>query len=254
MNAPAVRTRRLYQALAEKLTRMIASGKFAPGDRLPAERELATMFNVSRPTVREAIIALEIEGLVEVRIGSGVYVINSHATRDDVERDIGAFELTEARILIEGEAAALAATNITDKELEELQRLLVEMEEANQRGADAGEIVDKQFHEFIASCTRNGAMQAAVEHLWTIRNRSPQCLLMLEKTRGKGYKPVIEEHRRIIEAIGTRDAAAARAAMRNHLSRVLDYLLDSTEIEAIEEARAKAAEHRSRYEASRQLR
>ncbi len=136
MNGPSAKqTTRLYQALAEKLTRLIASGEFKPGDRLPAERELAAMYNVSRPTVREAVIALEIEGLVEVRIGSGVYVISQTPSREGVERDIGAFELTEARILIEGEAAALAAANITDEEIAELERLLAEMEAANQSGA-----------------------------------------------------------------------------------------------------------------------
>jgi GntR family transcriptional repressor for pyruvate dehydrogenase complex len=248
---PSKNTTRLYQALAEKLTRMIASGEFKPGDRLPAERELAAMNNVSRPTVREAVIALEIEGLVEVRIGSGVYVINQTPSREGVERDIGAFELTEARILIEGEAAALAAANITDEELAELERLLAEMEAANQ--ADAGEMVDKRFHEFLAGCTRNSAMQSAVEHLWMVRNRSPQCIRTFEKSRTKGHKPVIDEHRAIIEALRSRDPVAARTAMREHLGRVLEYLLASTEIEAIEEARAKAAAQRNRYKVSERL-
>jgi GntR family transcriptional repressor for pyruvate dehydrogenase complex len=196
MNAPSTKqTTRLYQALAEKLTRLIASGEYKPGDRLPAERELAALYNVSRPTVREAVIALEIEGLVEVRIGSGVYVISQTPSREGIERDIGAFELTEARILIEGEAAALAAANITDDEIAELERLLAEMDAANLSGAGAGEMVDKRFHEFLAGCTRNSAMQSAVEHLWMVRNRSPQCIRTFEKSRGKGHKPVIDEHR-----------------------------------------------------------
>ena len=70
---------RLYQSVAERLTRAIAAGTYAVGDRLPAERELAANFEVSRPTIREAIIALELDGLVEVRIGSGVYVIERMA-------------------------------------------------------------------------------------------------------------------------------------------------------------------------------
>ena len=251
--APPRHGTRLYQALAEKITRLIASGEFNPGDRLPAERELATMFQVSRPTVREAIIALEIEGLVEVRLGSGVYVISRTPSREGIERDIGAFELTEARILIEGEAAALAAANITDDEIAELERMLAEMEAANQTGAGSGEIVDKRFHEYLAGCTRNGAMQSAVEHLWMVRNRSPQCVRTFQKSRTKGHKPVIDEHRRIVEALRQRDPAAARTAMRDHLGRVLEYLLDSTETEAIEEARAKAAAQRSRYKVSERL-
>ena len=251
MNSIPSRTgTRLYQALAEKIIRLIASGEFQPGDRLPAERELATMFHVSRPTVREAIIALEIEGLVEVRLGSGVYVLSKTPTVEGVDRDIGAFELTEARRLIESEAAALAASNVTDEELAELEQLLSEMEQANKLGAGAGETVDERFHTCLAGCTHNSAMQAAIEHLWAIRNRSPQCVLTFEKSRAKGHKPVIEEHRRILDALRNRDPAAARQAMRDHLGRVLEYLLDSTETEAIEEAKAKAAAQRDRFKIS----
>lgn len=241
---------RLYQALAEKIIKLIATAEFQPGDRLPSERELAAMFHVSRPTVREAIIALEIEGLVEVRLGSGVYVLSKTPTIEGVERDIGAFELTEARRLIEGEAAALAASNVTDAELVELERLLSEMEQANTAGPGAGEAVDERFHAYLAGCTHNSAMQAAVEHLWAIRNRSPQCALTFEKSRAKGHKPVIAEHRRVVDAIRKRDPAAARQAMRDHLGRVLEYLLDSTETEAIEEARTKAAAQRDRFRIS----
>ncbi|KLE33704.1 GntR family transcriptional regulator [Aurantiacibacter gangjinensis] len=252
-SSPSRTGTRLYQTLAEKISRMIISGKFQPGDRLPAERELASMFEVSRPTVREAIIALEIEGQVEVRLGSGVYVISRTPTNEGVEQDIGAFELTEARLLIEGEAAALAASNITDDEVAELEKLVDEMEAANKSGAGAGEMVDERFHAFLAGCTHNSAMQSAVQHLWTARNRSPQCILAFEKSRTKGHKPVIDEHRAIVEALRSRDPAAARSAMRDHLGRVLQYLLDSTETEAIEEAKAKAAAQRDRYRISNRL-
>jgi GntR family transcriptional regulator, hexuronate regulon transcriptional repressor len=106
---------RLYQAVAERLAKSIAAGDFKPGDRLPAERDLAEQFDVSRTTIREAIIALEIQGVVEVRIGSGVYVTKSQPKGKalPIEMDIGAFELTEARLLLEGEVAALAAVNAT---------------------------------------------------------------------------------------------------------------------------------------------
>ena len=238
---------RLYQTVAERIARAIAAGTYQPGDRLPAERDLAAQHEVSRPTIREAIIALEIDGLVEVRVGSGVYVTQRERRVGPVAMDIGAFELTEARLVIEGEVAALAATHITDEELDELDRLLVEMERANARSAGAGEMVDKQFHETIARISRNSALAASVEQLWMIRNRSPQCIRLLEKTRAKGYVPVINEHVAIVDALRTRDPARARAAMRDHLSRVLDYLLDATEVEAIEEARAKMAAQRSRF-------
>lgn len=240
---------RLYQAVAERLAKAIAAGDYKPGDRLPAERDLAEQFDVSRTTIREAIIALEIQGIVEVRIGSGVYVTSGPAKGKvpPIEMDIGAFELTEARLLIEGEVAALAAVNATEADITDLERLLTEMDKANAKGDGSGELVDKQLHERIAICTRNSAMVAMVEQLWTIRNRSPQCVRLLEKTRRKGYKPVVNEHSAIVDALRSRDPVAARAAMRAHLSKVLDYLLDSSEVEAIEAAKAQIARQRSRF-------
>lgn len=245
---PHQRSARLYQHVAERLTRAIAGGKYKPGDRLPGERDLAQTYEVSRPTVREAIIALELDGLVEVRIGSGVYVRDaSPSPASHVAMDVGAFELTEARLLIEGETAALAATHITDEEVADLEQLLERMATASRASAGAGELIDQQFHEAIARASRNSALLQTVEQLWTTRNRSPQCVSIFEKTRAKGYLPVVAEHRAIVEALRLRDPNAARAAMRDHLSRVLDYLLDATEVEALEEAKAKVAAQRTRF-------
>lgn len=244
---PAPKSARLYQVAAEKLAKAIAAGTYAVGERLPAERELAQQYDVSRTTIREAVIALELSGLVDVRVGSGVYVTGKQVDLGVANLDIGAFELTEARILIEGEVAAQAALHATDEDIAALRRLVAEMEKANRSGAGASELIDRQFHETIARISSNGALEAAVQHLWTIRNRSPQCVRMFEKSRNKGNKPVIDEHAAIVAALEQRDPAAARAAMRDHLVRVLNYLLDASEIEALEEAKAKVAERRSRF-------
>lgn len=244
---------RLYQRVAESLAEAIRSGDYRPGDRLPAERELAHQFEVSRPTVREAVIALELDGLVEVRLGSGVYVAEAAAGRrgvaqaDTVPMDVGPFELTEARMMIEGEVAALAAGLISDDEVAALEALLAEMERANPQGR--GEAVDRAFHRAVAEATRNSAMVAVVEQLWAIREQSPQCAAMFAKSRARGYTPVVAEHAAIVEALRRRDSQAARTAMRAHLSRVLGYLLDASETEAIEEARARFAAQRSRFAA-----
>jgi GntR family transcriptional repressor for pyruvate dehydrogenase complex len=231
--------------VAERIARSIASGQYSKGERLPAERDLAAQYDVSRPTIREAIIALEIDGLVEVRVGSGVYVTERKPRSAPAVMDIGAFELTEARLHIEGEVAALAATHITAADLEELERLVAEMQKANPKGG--GELVDQRFHETIARISRNSALVAIVEQLWTIRNRSPQCVRMFEKSRNKGNVPVVDEHSAIVDALRSRDPNKARAAMRSHLSRVLEYLLDATEVEAMAEAKARMAEQRSRF-------
>src|SRR6187431_198812 len=118
-------SRRLYEQIAQQLARAIADGKYEIGQRLPSERELAQTFEVSRPTVREAIIALELDELVEVRLGSGVYVKNRQPPSGaEGAKDIGPFELLEARHAIEGEACALAALRIDDAQLRQLSELV----------------------------------------------------------------------------------------------------------------------------------
>src|SRR5215468_4867299 len=121
-------TSRLYVRVASDLARQIANGRFAIGERLPSERNLAETYSVSRPTIREALIALELDGLVEVRMASGVYVRATHPTGGRwSEADIGPFELVEARRCIEGESCALAAARVTDEQLAELDALVAGM-------------------------------------------------------------------------------------------------------------------------------
>ena len=110
------RENRLYRGVADQMREGILSGAYPAGGRLPPERELAQQFSVSRPTVREAIIALEAQGCVKIKSGSGVYVLPQGATKGDEGQSTiiegSAFELTEARALLEGEAAALAAAAV----------------------------------------------------------------------------------------------------------------------------------------------
>ena len=107
-----MKNRRLFWNIVARIEELIDSGQYPPGSRLPPERELAENFEVSRPTIREAIIALEVLERVEVKTGSGVYVLEH--TKQNTGLEISAFELTQARALVEGEAAALAATTITE--------------------------------------------------------------------------------------------------------------------------------------------
>src|SRR5207302_7198003 len=109
----SIEPRRLYRQIADQIRALIRSREFAAGARLPPERDLARQLGVSRPSVREALIALEVEGYVEVRIGSGVYVIERTAAPDPLPEDSGPFELIRARWLIEAECAALAARHAT---------------------------------------------------------------------------------------------------------------------------------------------
>lgn len=237
---------RLYRQVAERLAAAIAGGKHRIGDRLPGERDIAAAYKVSRATVREAIVTLQNDGAVKVKKGSGVYVTALPTTRIlSLPVDVGPFDLTEARILFEGETAALAATQITDGEIAGLERLLAEMEAANRHGH--GEEADRKFHQMIADATGNKAIASVVESLWTIRLKSPLCVELFQRSRARGVKPVIAEHRAILNALANRDAAAARAAMQKHLKQVMNYLLDATESEALAAAKAKSVARRNRF-------
>lgn len=236
---------RLYQDLARKLIAELASGRYAVGDRLPAERELSLHYNVSRPTVREAVIALEVQGLVEVRVGSGAYVKRLPGKNDIPGFNITAIELTEARLLFEAEAAALAATQITPDGLAELAALVDDIERENQN-PHGTEKADRAFHLAIARSTRNAAVAEAVERLWDLRALSPESALLHAKARSANIKPVVDEHTAILDALRAHDPVAARAAMRAHLAAVLDSLLFATEEKAIEEARSAARAKRER--------
>lgn len=248
-DAPYKSQDRLYQDLARSLLVEFSSGRYPVGARLPAERELAIKYNVSRPTVREAMIALEVQGVVEVRVGSGAYVRRLPGKEDVPGFNITAFELTEARLIFEGEAAALAANQITDEELVEIEKLVAAIAQEN-LAANGAELADRDFHLAIAKASRNTAIYQAIEHLWDLRSTSPEAALLHEKARTANIKPVVDEHAAVLAALRNRDPVAARAAMRAHLSQVIDSLLFATEERAIEEARLAAKARRQRYSQS----
>jgi GntR family transcriptional repressor for pyruvate dehydrogenase complex len=109
------------------------------------------------------------------------------------------------------------------------------------------EDADRAFHMAIARATRNAAIQMTVEEFWRVRTTSPECALLHDKARSANVRPVVEEHSAILTALRNHDPAAARAAMRAHLSAVMDHLLFTTEERAIEEARRSVASTRARY-------
>ncbi|WP_293878389.1 MULTISPECIES: FadR/GntR family transcriptional regulator [unclassified Sphingomonas] len=242
------RPEKLYQRVVNAIVEAIDQGRHGIGTRLPGERELAEEFNVSRPTIREAMIALEIRGLVEARHGSGLYVTAAPAQPPaPAELDIGAFELLEARILFEGEAAAVAATMIDDETLGALDRVLADMAACDPSGADAM-AADRQFHLTIAQSTGNTVIATVVEMLWSLRERAPLSAHMFAEARREGVNPRVEEHRLIVDALRARDSAAARTAMRSHLKRVVEDLLAATEVEALRRARSEIEQQRGALE------
>src|SRR3982751_544640 len=246
MPAPSPRRERLYQELARKMMRAIDTGKYKVGERLPAERELAIEYDVSRPTVREAIISLEVQGLVEVRLGTSAYVRRKPSQQDQPGFNVTAFELTEARLSFEGEAAALAATQITDEELDELDALVTRIDREN-RSENGKEKADHEFHLLIARATRNAAVLNTIESLWRLRLTSPECTLLFERARDAHVKPVVDEHTAIVKALRSRNPAKARDAMRAHMNAVMESLLLVTEERAVEAARRAVQQTKARF-------
>ena len=237
---------RLYERVAAILSDQIASGEYGVGTRLPSERELAAQMEVSRPTIREAIIALEVDGLVEVRKGAGVFVISDAPSAGTASpADFGAFELLEARMAIEPEVCAIAAARITDQQLEELDGLLSEINAG--KTFAVSEDADRRFHLAIAGAAENSVLAHIVESLWDMRTRSPQSRLLSEKAHEAGIGPDVDEHALILDGLRQRDPRAARSAMRSHLKRVLHSMFQATEVREVEAARARVERERSRY-------
>lgn len=229
--------RKLYQAVAAGIAEAIAEGRYRPGQKLPSERELTETFDVSRPTIREAMIALEIRGIVEARHNAGVFVAAvAPPLAPEPDLDIGAFELTEARKLIEGEAAALATKTITDDEVAELYGLLDDMKRDFEKDV-MDDCADRNFHMKIAGATRNTALIFVIETLWDLRYKAPLTREIFRRARIVGISAFVDDHRAVVDALAARDPTAARAAMQAHLTNVMDELLTATELEEVRKAK-----------------
>ncbi|WP_373888097.1 FadR/GntR family transcriptional regulator [Massilia sp. Root418] len=209
----------MYRVVAERIQELIRQQGMEAGARLPSERELAASLQVSRASLREGLIALELGGVVEVRGGSGVYVSSSVAATAEVpEAGPGPFEVLAARGVIETEVAALAARNATSAGLDAILAAVLEMERSHE-DRSSNELADRNFHLAIAHATGNTALAGVIDCLWRQRGSLWQRLKEHYRTE-ELRKATLLDHRAILEAIAGRDAAGARKAMRAHLDRV----------------------------------
>ena len=173
------------------------------------------------------MIALEIAGLVEIRSGSGVYVLagaSSSKPTGQAEEVPGPLEILEARHAIEGETAALAATRIDQDALAALRRQL-EVIADPAASTEKKEAADQQFHQLIAEASGNSALHSTIIWLWDLRSRTEISHTFHERLRQEGSTPVVRDHTAILEALEQGDAEAARRQMHRHLQRVLDLIL-----------------------------
>ena len=221
MPIQAVENRRLYRQIADQIAVLVERGEYKPGERLPPERELAAQLGVSRPSVREALIALEVEGYVEVRVGSGVYVTNTGSgvgRNPALPADSGPFELIRARWLIESECAALAAREGNRAQIRAIKDALRDMVHEHVKKGNAMPLAaDRLFHLRIAEASGNSAYVLVVKTLWD--QRMGPLFMQLENhfTTSATWTTAINEHRDVVNAIVKHDPRAARIAMRRHM-------------------------------------
>ena len=217
----AIEPRRLYRQIADQLRALIERGEFALGTRLPPERDLALQLGVSRPSVREALIALEVEGLVEVRMGSGIYVRSSEAGTARRVSAEAPLETLRARQLIEAELAAIAAQRMKKAQIAGLREAITLMEQE----AGAGRIPtrgDRLFHIRIAQASENSVLLRLVSELFDERHNPLFEQLGSHFETERTWAAAIAEHGAIVDAIAAKSPEAARDAMALHLSRSHD--------------------------------
>jgi DNA-binding FadR family transcriptional regulator len=222
MPIQSIEPRRLYRQIADQIRTLIRSKEFPAGARLPPERDLARQLGVSRPSVREALIALEVEGLVEVRIGSGIYVLGPRSDGEPgmpVQSALGPFELLRARWVVESECAAWAARFAKRPHIGAIEEALQQMQSVKDKEKRQPLAGDRLFHLRVAEATGNGALVAVVKMLW--EERMGPLFMQLEHhyDNPRLWTSAIAEHRLVLDAIIRHDAAGARAAMQRHLDR-----------------------------------
>lgn len=234
MTFKPIKTRKIYVEIIDQIKAFITSGNLKPGDKLSSERELAEQLQVSRASVREALSALEMTGLIETKPGGGTFIREIHfdttfeplalllmAQQDDIE------ELLELRKVLEVEAAALTAERATPEEVLEMAHTIEEMEGDLEHGR-LGEEADFHLHLLIARGTKNSIL---VKLMNTIADALQH---NIKTNRGLLYRDphipaeLLEEHRAIYQAIAKKDSEAARQAMYQHLEGVAQRFMTMT--------------------------
>ena len=223
MPAPVQEPQRLYRQLAQQLRDWVLASGFAPGDRLPAERELAAQWGVSRSSLREAVIALEVEGAIEVRTGSGIYVTPlalSPAPRAATTGpgDWGPMEVMQAREMIESEMAALAAAHASHSDLQALAKALTHMKKDIARN-QVPRHGDEAFHMAIAKACGNSVLLDTLHGFWQARSGALFERLSDYFENPASWHIALSEHDTIYQALCAHDAAAAKRAMKHHLKQ-----------------------------------
>lgn len=234
----ATSAQRPYQEVGAMIRDLIITTPYNPGERLPPEREIAEMLDVTRTVVREALIMLEIQGLVEVRRGAGIYVLDS-LTRQSADanvcNDAGPFELLQARQLLESNIAEFAALQATREDIVKMrQALQLEERELASSAPGSSESGDMQFHLAIAEATHNSMLVELFRQSWQWRENNPMWIQLHSHLDDSLYrKDWLGDHKQILAALIKKDARAAKLAMWQHLENVKQRLLEFSNVDDI---------------------
>lgn len=221
-----VRTSRLYEQIVQQIEASIVKGDLKPGDQLPAERDLAQRFGVSRTAVREAVKALREKGLVEAYSGRGTFITDgtTQAVRQSLDLMVkigqpeGSTHLAEVRAILEPEIAALAAARIQDAELTTMRDAVAAMDRAGAKDPELYIEADLDFHLALAEGAANPLILSLLDSIVALLREQR---LRIFRVPGGPERGQIH-HKRILDAVERGDAEKAREAMRAHLSQVRD--------------------------------
>jgi len=213
-----IEPRRLYQQIADQIRELIRQGDIQAGTRLPPERDLAQRLGVSRPSLREAMIALDIEGTVEIRGGSGVYVSNrpKRAARPTASLGDSPTELMQARAALEGSVVVLACAHATEADIARLRELVESMRKVIAQRRSPLEF-DRQFHLTIAEMSHNTVMVRLISEMFESRRSPISSKLSSRFENTRTWNLALKEHQAILRALEQRDPLAAQTAVRAHL-------------------------------------
>jgi len=224
-----ITTKRIYLQIAEQVARAIREGEYPVGTTLPSERVLAEQLGVSRASVREALIALQLMGLVDIRPGGGAFVVattSKGVSSDELGREISAFELLHARQIIESDVIALAAEMASRDDVRQLT-MLVDLMAREIRDESPTEEGDRRFHMYLATITGNAVLSMIVRQLWDLRQDHLWDVLHRRAFGREHREAYLADHRRMLVCIEEHDAKGARREMWEHLKRLEGYFLTS---------------------------
>jgi DNA-binding FadR family transcriptional regulator len=221
MQIEPIRQRRLYRQVADQLRQLIDGGRFTQGSRLPTERELALQLGISRPTVREALIALEVDGLVDIRVGSGIYVnpakVGAITLSGTASVPVaGPFEILDARALFEGAVAEEAAGRSMPSDIAAINATIQAMS-ASHHPSPQSLMIDRAFHVAIADILHNDAITRTIGDLFDQRINPYFAQLAGYFENAQSWDAATDEHCVIRDRIEARDGRGAKEAMQLHL-------------------------------------